>query len=83
MYRRKSGVLSIVDDDVREPVRDKVMIMRDPFLRQTELVIQKMSVRYAHELLNALTPALGVMQILKNKANKQLTDKDIELIKLA
>ncbi|ADU31876.1 histidine kinase dimerization/phospho-acceptor domain-containing protein [Evansella cellulosilytica] len=50
---------------------------------RTEQLVQQISVRYAHEILNALTPVYGVLQMLKKDANINTSDKHKQLLEIA
>ncbi|MBU9713523.1 hypothetical protein [Evansella tamaricis] len=65
---------------LRDKLEDMVFPMNTDWDVQTERLVQQLSLRYAHEILNALTPVYGILQMLKKDES---SDKRSSLIELA
>lgn len=55
----------------------------DAWGRDTERLVQQISLRYAHEVLNALTPVYGILQMLKQELDDKLSEKELHLLEIA
>ncbi|MDQ0254516.1 hypothetical protein J2S74_001895 [Evansella vedderi] len=51
--------------------------------RETERLVQQISLRYAHEILNALTPVYGILQMIKTDTEIKDPAKLEELLEIA
>ncbi|MDG5786687.1 hypothetical protein QA612_04225 [Evansella sp. AB-P1] len=79
------NVLKNIDHDnvdLLQNLNDHLLTSSARWTPDTERLIQQISLRYAHEILNALTPVYGILQILMNEQDKNPNDNS-DLLKIA